>query len=255
MPRRLRFTAWPLLRLRRLGLPLGGWITDHFSWRWVFFINVPIGLISLILTSRLVSDPPKFVEEVKAARSGGKLKIDYIGISLIAIGFGALEIVLDKGQREDWLESNFIIVFLTVAIAALITTAIMSGATTIPWWRSQLFKERNFALSNILYFCFVFVLFGSTVLIPQVLQSLYGYTATDAGLVLGPGAFVIVMMAPVVVRLIPKIGAKKLIVFASIFIRLAMWRYASLDSWRPTIVLTRWRARCRVLDWASSLCR
>ena len=93
----------------------------------------------------------------------------------------------------------------------------------------QLFRERNFALANALYFGFFFVLFGSTVLIPQVLQSLYGYTATDAGLVLGPGAFVIVLMAPVVVRLIPKTGAKKLILFGSIFMGLAMWRFASLD--------------------------
>ena len=101
-----------------VGPPLGGWITDHFSWRWVFFINIPIGLVSLILTSRLVSDPPQFKEEVKAARSGGKLRIDYIGIALIAIGFGALEIVLDKGQREDWLESNFILIVLSIAVAA-----------------------------------------------------------------------------------------------------------------------------------------
>jgi DHA2 family multidrug resistance protein len=212
-----------------IGPPLGGWITDHFTWRWVFFINVPIGLISLLLTSRLVSDPPQFIEEIKAARRLGKLSIDYWGILLIALGFGSLEIVLDKGQREDWLESHFIVFFLSLAVTALLAAIIYEWRHHDPVVEIKLFKERNFALSNLLYFIFGFSLFGSTVLIPQMLQSLFGYTATDAGLVLGPGALMIVVLAPIVVKLTPRVGAGKLIGIASVIIGLAMWHFASLD--------------------------
>src|SRR5580704_2510413 len=194
-----------------LGPPLGGWITDTLNWRWVFFINVPIGLISLLLTSRLVSDPPEFVKQIKEARSEGKLKIDYAGILLIALGFSFLEVVLDRGQQEDWFESHFIICFLAVGASALATAAVWEWRHPDPVVEIKLLRERNFALANVLYFLFSFVLFGSTVLIPQMLQSLYGYTATDAGLVLGPGAGVIVLLAPLVVQLVPRIGASRLI--------------------------------------------
>jgi DHA2 family multidrug resistance protein len=194
-----------------IGPPLGGWITDSFSWRWVFFINVPIGLISLLLSSRLVRDPAEFTEERKQARRGGHLRIDYVGIVLIAIGFACLEVVLDRGERDDWLGSHFITSFLLIAIVA-ITIAI--------WWEWHhhdpvveltLLRERNFAISNLYYFLFAFGLFGSTVLIPEMLQTLYGYTATDAGLVLGPGAAVITVLAPFVVRIVPRVGAKQLL--------------------------------------------
>jgi DHA2 family multidrug resistance protein len=103
-----------------IGPPLGGWITDSFSWRWIFFINIPIGIVSLVLTSRIVSDPPEFKRELQAARAAGKLNIDYMGILMVAIGFACLEVVLDRGQREDWFESNFIVGFFGVAIAALV---------------------------------------------------------------------------------------------------------------------------------------
>ena len=187
-----------------VGPPLGGWITDNWSWRWVFFINIPIGIISVILTSRLVSDPPEFTREVEAARRGGKLKIDGLGILLIAIGFACLEVVLDRGQIDDWFESRFISVFFLIAITALVVAVVWEWRHPDPVVEIRLLRDRNFALASVFYFLFGFALFGSTVLIPQMLQQLYGYTATDAGLVLGPGALVIVVLAPVVVSLLAK---------------------------------------------------
>jgi DHA2 family multidrug resistance protein len=194
-----------------VGPPLGGWITDNWNWRWIFFINIPIRIVSLLLTSRLVSDPPEFTREVAAARRDGTLRIDGLGIFLIALGFACLEVVLDRGQTLDWLESRFIIVFLSIAVSALIGAVIWECRHPDPVVEIRLLAHRNFAIANAYYFLFGFALFGSTVLIPLMLQSLYGYTATDAGLVLGPGAFVIVALAPLVVRIFPKIGISPMI--------------------------------------------
>jgi DHA2 family multidrug resistance protein len=212
-----------------IGPPLGGWITDSFSWRWVFLINVPIGILSLVLTSRMISDPPEFKQEVEAARKAGKLKIDYLGILLVAIAFACIEVVLDRGQREDWFESSFIVQFFAIGAIALVVAIVWELRHPDPVVEITLLKERNFALACIFYFLFGFVLFGSTVLIPQMLQSLYGYIATDAGLVLGPGAMVIVIMAPVVVRLVKRIPVAYLIGTGFGILGLAMWHFASFN--------------------------
>jgi DHA2 family multidrug resistance protein len=212
-----------------IGPPLGGWITDSFSWRWIFFINIPIGIVSLVLTSRIVSDPPEFKREVEAARAAGKLKIDYMGILMVAIGFACLEVVLDRGERLDWFESNFIVGFFVVAIAALVFALVWELRHPDPVVEISLLKDRNFALANAFYFLFGFVLYGSTVLIPQMLQSLYGYAATDAGLVLGPGAMVIVILAPVVVRLVNRIPVARLLAVGFTILGLSMWYFASFN--------------------------
>src|SRR6266403_3166578 len=212
-----------------IGPPLGGWITDSWSWRWVFFINIPIGILSLVLTKRLVSDPPEFTRQVEAARQAGKLKIDGLGIFLVALGFACLEVVLDRGQTEDWFESNFIVIFFSIAVVALIAAAFWEWNHHDPVVEIRLLADRNFAIANFFYFLFGFALFGSTVLIPQMLQGLYGYTATDAGLVLGPGAMVIVVLAPVIVKILPKVGVKPLIFTGYVIFCLAMWSYSRID--------------------------
>jgi DHA2 family multidrug resistance protein len=214
-----------------IGPPLGGWITDSFSWRWVFFINVPIGLISLFFTSRLVSDPAAFKAEAAEAKRLGKLKVDYVGISLIALGFAFLEVVLDRGQIDDWLGSQFITSMLIAAVACLAFAIWWELRAPDPVVELGLLRERNFAISNVFYFLFGFVLFGSTTMIPEILQSLYGYTATDAGLVLGPGAAVITVLAPIVAVLTQKgfVKPRWLIAFSFAVVSASMFYYGSFN--------------------------
>jgi len=215
-----------------IGPVLGGWITDNFNWRWVFLINIPIGIASLYLTNRFVHDPPSFAEERKAARTAsGKLNVDSVGIALIALGSAALEIVLDRGQIDDWFGSPFI------CWTALIGTACLVGAI---FWELQapdpvidfrLLKIRNFAIANVFYFVFGFGLFASTTMIPQILQSLYGYRAIDAGLVLGPGAFVITLLAPVGAQLVQRgiVHPRILLFGAVIVVGLSMLHYSHFN--------------------------
>src|SRR6516165_6303341 len=186
-----------------LGPTLGGWITDNSTWRWIFFINIPVGFLSLFLTSQLVTDPPAFTEERRRIKASGNARIDYVGILLFAVGFGALEVVLDKGQEDDWFGSSFITTFTVISVIALVVAIIWELHHKDPVVDLSLLANRNFALACVLFFLFGFILFSTTVLMPQLLQTLDKYDATTAGMVLTPGALVIVAMAPFIVRLIP----------------------------------------------------
>jgi DHA2 family multidrug resistance protein len=188
-----------------IGPVLGGWITDNYNWRWVFFINIPVGLLSLYLTSRYVSDPPAFAEERKTVRGpDGKLRVDGLGIALIGLGSAALEVTLDRGQIDDWFGSNFITWMFGIAVVCLGTAIFWELRHSDPVIQLKLLKSRNFAIANFFYFVFGVGLFASTTMIPQILQSLYGYRAIDAGLVLGPGALVITVLAPVGAQLVQR---------------------------------------------------
>ena len=176
-----------------IGPTLGGWITDNFNWRWIFFINIPVGIISLLLTNMLISDPPYMKQE---KRKG--FRVDYIGLGLLALGLGAMQVVLDKGQRDDWFGSNFIIVMTAICVVSLIAVIIWEWHHKDPIIDLHLFKIRSFGIGNMLMFMVGFALLSSTVLLPQFSQELLGYTAQRAGLALMPGGFAIILCMPLV---------------------------------------------------------
>jgi DHA2 family multidrug resistance protein len=208
-----------------IGPTLGGYITDNYSWHWIFFINVPIGLLSLVLSARMVEDPPWITDSIERAKH---TPVDYMGLALVAVGLGALQVVLDKGQREDWFASHFIQICTTVTVVALVGFIVWEWREKNPVLNLRLLKNRNFAVSNLLMFTLGAVLYGTTVLIPQFLETVMGYTAQLAGMALSPGGLVIMAMMPIVGTLVSRVDPRKLITFGFFTLAMAMFHMTSL---------------------------
>jgi MFS transporter, DHA2 family, multidrug resistance protein len=199
-----------------LGPTLGGLITDNYSWRWIFFINIPVGLLALFFVNRMVRDPLH-------AKAKGLLSIDYIGLSLVALGLGAMQIVLDKGQEDDWFGSNFIILFSVIAGVCLVAAVMWLLRQKDPIIDLRLFKQRSFGLACLMVFFVGFALYGGSTLLPLLVQSQFGYDATTAGLVLSPGGLVLIFLMPVAGKLVNKIQSRYLIASGMLLISVGMF--------------------------------
>jgi DHA2 family multidrug resistance protein len=201
-----------------IGPTLGGWITFNYSWRWIFFINLPVGLATWFLVRRFVEDPP-YLSRIKAA----VVKLDYIGIALLTLGVGALQILLDKGQEDDWFGSHFITTLVVVATVCLIALVIWEWFQKAPIIDVRMFRSFNFASSNLMMFTLGILLFSSLVLMPQFLQTLVGYTSQLAGLALSAGGLVLLFEMPIMGQLTTKVQARYLIAFGWLALSIAMF--------------------------------
>jgi MFS transporter, DHA2 family, multidrug resistance protein len=198
-----------------LGPTLGGYITDQASWRWIFFLNIPVGVLAVFLVSVLVEDPPW----VKNRRSRG---IDYIGLSLITLGLGSLQIMMDRGEDEGWFQSNFIWVMALIAFLGILGAIGWLLTARKPIVDLNVFKDRNFAAGCILIGAMGAILYASAVIIPQFAQQNLSYTATWAGLVLSPGGVMVILLIPIVGRLMTVLQTRYIIAVGFTIMGLAL---------------------------------
>jgi DHA2 family multidrug resistance protein len=227
-----------------IGPTLGGWITDNYEWRWIFFINIPVGIISMILTHRMIQDPPHLIREQQRVRRQG-MRIDFIGLALLALAFGPLQVVLDKGEEDNWFQSHFIVAFAAIAAIAFVVGIIWELYQEHPIVNLRLYKNRNFAIASMLMFAFGFMLYGTTVLLPEFVQLLMGYTAELAGTILSPGALLIIALMPLVGILIARVDARWILGFGFLVLSLSLFHMTGIDlqlSWWNAMMLRTYQS-------------
>src|SRR5579864_1691729 len=201
-----------------IGPTLGGWITDNYTWRWIFFINLPVGILTLFLVLRLVEDPPW----VRRAKGAG-IRIDYIGVAFLTLGVGALQIMLDKGQEDDWFGSHFILTLAIIAGVCLVSLVVWEWFQKNPIIEVGLFRNLNFLGASAMMFILGLMLFSTLVMMPLFLQTLMGYTSESAGLVLSGGGVLLLVLMPVVGALSSKVQARYIVAFGWLTLSIAMF--------------------------------
>jgi DHA2 family multidrug resistance protein len=210
-----------------VGPTIGGWLTDNYSWHWIFFINVPIGIVSLVLVQWLVVEP-EVLERERRERLAGGLKVDWIGFALIALTFGSLEIVLDRGQIEDWFHSTYIITFATISACSFIFFIPWELTHDDPIVDIRLLRQRQFAMSFLVMLAVGAILFGSNQITPQLMQTNFPYTAMLSGLAMMPGGLAMLIMMPIAGQIMGRMQPKYWMAIGFAIIAMAMWYSTSL---------------------------
>jgi DHA2 family multidrug resistance protein len=205
-----------------IGPTLGGWITDNYSWRWIFYINIPIGILAVFMANMFVEDPP-YIRDQRPGR------IDYLGFGLMAVALGTMQLVLDKGQEEEWFSSSFITWFVILSVTAAIAFVIWELRSKEPIVDLRVMLNRNFAVGTSLMICMGIVLYGTIALLPLFLQTLMGYPAVDSGLAVSPRGFGAVTSMLIVGRLINRVRGRYLVMFGFSVLAYSIYAFTKIN--------------------------
>jgi DHA2 family multidrug resistance protein len=219
-----------------LGPTVGGWIVDNYSWRWIFFINIPVGILSLYLTNRVVEDPP-YLAAIRKRKEG----VDYWGLGLLVVTIAALQTLLDKGQEDDWFSSRFIVTCTVIAAIGLAVFIYRQLRVVHPILDLRLFAQRNVGTTMFVLFMVGVSLYSSTVLIPQFLQEIMGYSAEQAGMAVSSGGIALMFLFPVAGFLAPKFDPRWLVAMGFSMTTFGLYRMTGLSLNVPFSMAVSWR--------------